>query len=322
MTTLQSSMDDLFGDEWTSSPAGSPARTSASPVKARGSKANGPVSGAKCFASSQNADPRLSSLKTYLLSEIEAQTRYSATWKQQATPGGRSWWVLTTSVRPTDENASGLWRSPNATMDRDDRWRDEGKVQAYLQKWHMVTIPLQVPLWPTMRASEGAVGKLRSPENIPNDRGRIEDAVSLWPTPRANKVEGYQSPQFRPNLNQRATLWPTATTREWKDGACQDANVPDNALLGRVCARWPAPDANCGERYGQNPERINSYRQFTINDSIRAFSRHPETTTYLGLLLQKWTRPSCPVLNEKFVSWLMGYPRDWFDGVELPFSKG
>jgi len=37
--------------------------------------------------------------------------------------------------------------------------------------------------------------------------------------------------------------WPTTTTRDWKDGGNPDANVPLNALLGRVVwlAGWPSP---------------------------------------------------------------------------------
>lgn len=40
--------------------------------------------------------------------------------------------------------------------------------------------------------------------------------------------------------------WPTATTRDWKDGANPDVNVPLNALLGRVAwlAGWPTPLVN------------------------------------------------------------------------------
>jgi len=39
--------------------------------------------------------------------------------------------------------------------------------------------------------------------------------------------------------------WPTPTTRDWKDGANPDVNVPLNALLGRVAwlAGWPTPTA-------------------------------------------------------------------------------
>lgn len=40
--------------------------------------------------------------------------------------------------------------------------------------------------------------------------------------------------------------WPTPTTRDWKDGASYQADIPINALLGRTVwlAGWPTPTAN------------------------------------------------------------------------------
>ena len=48
--------------------------------------------------------------------------------------------------------------------------------------------------------------------------------------------------------------WPTTTTRDWKDGANPDVNVPLNALLGRVVwlSGWPTTtvtDSARGEKY-------------------------------------------------------------------------
>jgi hypothetical protein len=46
--------------------------------------------------------------------------------------------------------------------------------------------------------------------------------------------------------------WPTATTRDWKDGGNPDVNVPLNALLGRAVwlAGWTTPTTPSG---GQTP---------------------------------------------------------------------
>lgn len=51
------------------------------------------------------------------------------------------------------------------------------------------------------------------------------------------------------------TGWPTATTRDWKDGGNPDANVPLNALLGRVAwlSGWPTPMAGTPAQNGNNP---------------------------------------------------------------------
>lgn len=50
------------------------------------------------------------------------------------------------------------------------------------------------------------------------------------------------------------TGWPTATTRDWKDGGNPDANVPLNALLGRVAwlSGWNTARATDGSNVGPN----------------------------------------------------------------------
>jgi hypothetical protein len=88
----------------TRSSAASCVPTSASPGRARGSasgRAAG-LRGARCSASSGDSDPFFSSLKTCLASELSALTGCSLDWKESATPAGRSWSVLSTSVRPID----------------------------------------------------------------------------------------------------------------------------------------------------------------------------------------------------------------------------
>jgi hypothetical protein len=58
----------------------------------------------------------------------------------------------------------------------------------------------------------------------------------------------------RPTSDSGFTGWPTATTRDWKDGGNPDANVPLNALLGRVVwlAGWGTPNASAP---GGTPEQ-------------------------------------------------------------------
>lgn len=53
--------------------------------------------------------------------------------------------------------------------------------------------------------------------------------------------------------------WPTPTTRDWKDGSF-NANVPENALLGRAVwqAGWPTP---CAMEPGTTPEQVWARKQ-------------------------------------------------------------
>lgn len=107
---------DLFAETpWspsTSCAADSPARTSASPAPAPASTGRAAAYGANTPDLFENSDPVGSLLKTSLLSELEAMTGSRMTWKRQATPSGRSWWVLTTLARRTDESEPGLLPTP------------------------------------------------------------------------------------------------------------------------------------------------------------------------------------------------------------------
>lgn len=86
-----------------------PARTPAPPTpKDAGSTASVPASISKPSASSAKSDLAGARLRTFLASEIAGSTGFSASWKRQTTPHGRSWWVLSTSARRTFANGHGL----------------------------------------------------------------------------------------------------------------------------------------------------------------------------------------------------------------------
>ena len=62
----------------------------------------------------------------------------------------------------------------------------------------------------------------------------------LLPTPVVKNNENRQSEGYGPNLMEAIrTLFPTPTTRDWKDGGPQ-TNVPTNSLLGREI--WDMPE--------------------------------------------------------------------------------
>jgi len=125
------------------------------------------------------------------------------------------------SARPTDVSGSSSWPTVNAGNFNDGE---------------------NVETWKKCRA------KLRAQGVNGNGMGTpLSIAVRLWPTTtttdaKASGAAGYSTESGRhagTTLTDAVRgLWPTtATTRDGKDGACADANVPTNALLGRQVLR-------------------------------------------------------------------------------------
>jgi hypothetical protein len=90
----------------------------------------------------------------------------------------------------------------------------------------------------TGRVGQGPLGivaqevsqRLWMTANVPNG-GRLmnaRDVAAKGMTDRGKR---------QVDLSSQARHWMTATSRDWKDGACQDVNVPTNGLLGRQAVR-------------------------------------------------------------------------------------
>ena len=96
----------------TSCAAVSPARMSALPGKAQGSRAGVRACGPTWRAWSVSADRTGYWLRTFLAFEAGARTGCSLSWKLRATPAGRSWWVLSMPAHRTGVPGCGWWRKP------------------------------------------------------------------------------------------------------------------------------------------------------------------------------------------------------------------
>lgn len=90
----------------TSSSARRRARISARPTAKRRASTETDCSSSSSV-SSTSADLFGLALRTALRSELAALTGSSSHWSERATPAGRSWYVLRTSARRTDEHGSG-----------------------------------------------------------------------------------------------------------------------------------------------------------------------------------------------------------------------
>lgn len=108
----------------------------------------------------------------------------------------------------------------------------------------------------------------------------------LWPTATTDSASDRSTPyaQGGTPLALAVKMWPTPTTRDWKDGsaeACQ--SVPVNGLLGRVVHQFPTPRAQSA--HGSGPSRVGN---------------KADLQTIVG-----------GSLNPDWVEWLMGFPIGW-----------
>lgn len=126
------------------------------------------------------------------------------------------------------------------------------------------------------------------------------------------------------------SAWGTPTARDWKDGAADLTNVPENCLLGRMAANWSTPRASDGEGgLDQSRERRNAggpnLLEMAIGSGPLSMSelspangmscRGLPPTSLASFLLD---HPISTVgeesshirrtLNPLFVEWLMGWP--------------
>jgi hypothetical protein len=234
-----------------------------------------------------------------LLCELEGLTGYSATWKRQATPAGRSWWVLMISVQATEGSGSGLWATAKATYSGRSQEAHELAKQKAREKY---------------LAGEYARG------SGPPSMQDLNRQAALWPTPTVQDGENIagKSQEVRNSLplNTEARLWPTPRCAEGMNRAVRTSEtLIATGAKGRLedsvsPAMWPTATV-CGNYNRQGASKDSGDGLATASRSFLP----PETTSQVGLLLQKWTTPSCPVLNVKFVEWLQGYPEGW---TELP----
>lgn len=194
----------------TSSRAASPARTSRSQGKARVSTVSAADCGSSTCGSCRSCDPLGYSLRTSLLSALEAQTRCSMAWQRRATPAGRSWWVLAMSERRIEETESGSWRTPQAA----DGTHNHCEAPAHQKGTVALPLTLQVRRvqdWTTRYAQGGT--------SLSTQTAGVES----WPTPASRdwrddgdcpSAQERRSPCLPAAVSM--TMWPTATATDAK----------------------------------------------------------------------------------------------------------
>lgn len=198
---------DLLGGPTTvsSGPAAPRASRSPSRVKEKPRMTIGTY-GPTSFASSVPDGP-LSSWENRLRRRLArtGSTECLLTWKQKATPAGRSLSQLVPSTRPIAGIDSGLWPTPMAHEARLGYQRRRGDTKGSQESLTTVVVNVSAPLddpriaglWPTPTASLADKG-VRSTEGAIREAARnqgldlaavTQAAVALYPTPRASANE-------------------------------------------------------------------------------------------------------------------------------------
>ena len=210
-----------------SSAAGSHAKTSALPEKVPGSPALGPVFGTSSLGSFAQYGPDGWSSKTSQLSLLGDLEPFSETWPKSGLMLNGTAYRLVPLVRRTDENASGLWRTPSA--------QEPGISPGRL------TVAEGETLGGDCRHYDKHTGRLAQIGLTQQVQLRTQ-----WPTPSASGMpcEGTV------RLARKAWLDGAATLEEASAIAGRDVR----AKQGKVPAMWPTPTA-C---QGHNNSAMNS----------------------------------------------------------------
>jgi len=137
----------------------------------------------------------------------------------------------------------------------------------------------------------------------------------------------YERPTLAHRIGESGGLcWPTATSRDWKDGACQNANVEENALLGRVAVNfhpaptetgleslntstrrsWPTPNA-----FDSNDGTAETMTRWTERNALKKKLNPKLGELHLSLSTAAIQDDKKRRLNPAFVEWLMGLPIGW-----------
>ena len=209
-TTCEGSMLPLFPMEWTSSAEASLASPSLSPGSSWAGMTFG-TCGPSTHESSESSDPVGYLLRTSLASELSRQTKCSPTWKRQATPAGRSWWVLMTSVHRIGASGFGslpdVYPTPQAIEGgMSIGLRGGEKTLDHLES-HGVTGRRMKEFFEVIDARLDLISKERRAER---QRGR-----SLWPAGLPDQASRNGSGKSRGRLNHRWALQLMGYPSDW-----------------------------------------------------------------------------------------------------------
>ena len=232
------------------------------------------TSGLRCTALLRRTDPVWCWLRMCLVSSRWRSSIVLLLWKPTA-------WLLRrkeTYIAEKDEESGKLF------------WRRLKCLDTPARRFLFQLVP-SVPrtggresgLWPTLDSGSGRRGGQHPARINPMRTFTINDAVRMWPTPRANERSQKNSADSGVALSKAVQMWPTpranlVTTVTEKGSTRRSGNLED-AVAATI--NWPTPrstQTGGADSHGVMPPE---YREGS--------------------------------LNPQFVEWLMGYPVGWTD---------
>ena len=279
--------DDLGAELLTWFLADSRARTSVSPARETGLMDSGQGCGQKWRGSLARYDHDMRSWRTAQHSLLGDSDEFSETWPRWGTTVAGELYLLPPPALRTDENESGLWRTPSA--------REPGVSPERLEA-----------------IKGGELGGMN--RHFDRHTGRmaqigLSQQVKLrrmWQTPVADdaveRKAGKWNSRGEPKLSAEVKLWPTPTV--CGNYNLKGASATSGDGLATAVKNWPTPVASMSK--GSCPAAL-----------TRKSGRSRENDR----LDHKVMATDGGQLNPTWVEWLMGWPLGWTDLKPLETAK-
>ena len=222
-------------------------------------------------------------------------TLYAMTWREKATPRGRSVSRLAVSARSTSDSDCGGWRTPDVPNKRGGGQDPEMRLRG----GHAVNLQDQVTLtgWTTPQAHD-VTGRSKGQKDI---HGTKHGCACLV---RDAELAGWPSP-CTPNGGRSMDPEKMSATGKTLDGRKHTVSLEHVAKF----AGWATASARDWKSNSNNPEwqaqRAQHARGKPLSEEAHALTSGP---TPSGSPAETGKRGQ---LNPRFSLWLMGYPTAW-----------